>query len=51
MFFPAKKNKTDSTQLMLAETLVGNDSSQCATGSGILGVIKFKMKDKDTTIL
>ena len=51
MFFPVKKNKADSTQLLIAETLVGSDSTQCATGSGILGVIQFKMKGNDTAIL
>jgi hypothetical protein len=51
MFFPVKRNKADSTQLLIAETLVGDDSSQCATGSGIIGVIQFKMKGNDTATL
>lgn len=41
----------DSTKIRLAGCLVGDDESQCATGSGLLAIVSFKMKSDDTAKL
>ena len=49
--FKATRSKKDSTQLLIACFLMGDDPSECVSGNGVLGLINFKLKKQDTTLL
>jgi hypothetical protein len=51
IFFNKKISKDDSTRILLAGSLLGDDKTQCAVGSGFLALVTFKMKVTDTTKL
>jgi hypothetical protein len=45
------RSKDDSTRILIAGTLQGNDKSQCVSGSGSIALVVFKMKMTDSTKL
>jgi hypothetical protein len=51
IIFNKKISKDDSTRILLAGSIFGDDKSQCAAGSGFLALVTFKMKATDTTTL
>lgn len=51
LIFNGKKSLTDSTQILIAGSLFGDDKSQCSIGAGVLALVTFRMKLADTSKL
>jgi hypothetical protein len=51
VFFNAGLSIKDSTQIRVGCTLLGNESNQCVSDSGLLCLLTFKHKKADTTEL
>jgi hypothetical protein len=51
IFFAAKRSLDDSTRILIAGSLMGDDTAQCIDGSGILAFVTFKKRNSDTTSL
>jgi hypothetical protein len=51
MSFKGSRELSDSTRVLMAGWLSGDDTSQCAGGDGCLGLLTFRKRTGDTAIL
>jgi hypothetical protein len=49
--FNGKRSINDSTKILISGWLLGSEESECVSGAGILGLVTFKKRNADTTLL